>query len=455
MTVNKPFLHANRGNTGLIFALSAVPLILGAGAAIDMVRFNQTHATVQNATDAAALAGISGRTLTDAEVENVALEYITANGVLTSLDGAPVISAHRDPATGTFKVRIQGGVKTTLMALMGRDSMALDVQSETAIGSSLLEVALVLDNTGSMADEGRMTALKSVSRKMVQDIFSNRPSGSTVRIGLVPFSHYVNVGMANRNQPWISVPPDSTGSGSCIADLSSPLPVGCSWAKGTYTSDGNVLTFDYAKCATTDMHLCVNLEWSNSWHGCVGSRSGGLDTSVGSTAVRYDGLLGIGCSSEIVDLTDDEAVVTAAIDAMGTYGETYVAPGLLWGWNVLTPEAPFSAAATDSVRAAQSGSRALVLMTDGENTRSPSYPYHDGSDRAVADSKTKTLCENIKAEGITVYTVAFKVSDSNNLAMLRDCASSPDAAFDASDDAGLAAAFESIGNTLSAARIVH
>jgi hypothetical protein len=94
-----------------------------------------------------------------------------------------------------------------------------------------------------------------------------------------------------------------------------------------------------------------------------------------------------------------------------------------------------------------------VLMTDGDNTLSATYPTHNGSDSVVADSKTAQLCANMKAEGISIYTVGFKVHKPSSLAMLADCASNPNQALTADDDAALLAAFEQIGASLAQIRV--
>ena len=99
------------------------------------------------------------------------------------------------------------------------------------------------------------------------------------------------------------------------------------------------------------------------------------------------------------------------------------------------------------------GTKYIVLMTDGENTKSPVYPFHWGSDTVNANRITSTLCTNAKAAGITVYTVGFKVQAQTSKDLLVQCASSPALAFDAADDTALQASFDTIANQLAALRI--
>ena len=138
---------------------------------------------------------------------------------------------------------------------------------------------------------------------------------------------------------------------------------------------------------------------------------------------------------------------------MNAVGETYIPAGILWGWNMLNANDPLSVAKTNAQMAALKGTKSLVLMTDGDNTLSPTYPKHNGNDVALANSKTAQLCENIKADGISVYTVGFKVNTPSSVAMLQACASSPAQAYNAENNAALAAAFGDIATTLAAVRM--
>ena len=123
------------------------------------------------------------------------------------------------------------------------------------------------------------------------------------------------------------------------------------------------------------------------------------------------------------------------------------------GWHVLTPRIPFVEATPANADPAPR--RALVLMTDGTNTVSltSTGPLHNGSSRSAADTLTKQLCANIKADGIEVYTVAFEITDVATKDMIRQCASSPANYFDASDPTKLLTAFEEIAMALSNLRL--
>ena len=66
------FLKDTSGNLGMMFAIGAIPLLLAGGAAIDMIRANNTQTILRGAADAAALAGA-----TSGKVDNQALVVTT------------------------------------------------------------------------------------------------------------------------------------------------------------------------------------------------------------------------------------------------------------------------------------------------------------------------------------------------------------------------------------------
>ena len=144
------------------------------------------------------------------------------------------------------------------------------------------------------------------------------------------------------------------------------------------------------------------------------------------------------------------------IDAMVANGETYLPSGLIWGWRLLSKQAPYEeAAGYDEPVNGQIVRKVLVLMTDGKNTLSPTYPTHVGTDTAKSDQITAELCSNIKAKGIEIYTVAFQVPDADSKTVLESCASSASKYFDAVSTAELETAFRRIGMDFNPMRITR
>lgn len=144
-----------------------------------------------------------------------------------------------------------------------------------------------------------------------------------------------------------------------------------------------------------------------------------------------------------------------------TGGNTFIPGGLIWAWNMLTPEAPLTKAAPNTDDTVL---KVVILITDGVNTASPLYPggavvalggtpspYY--KTRAEVDALTRTVCTNMKKYGIKIYTVraANKASDSSARQLLRDCASDPSMAYDATTYFGTPATFATLAQAVISA----
>lgn len=120
---------------------------------------------------------------------------------------------------------------------------------------------------------------------------------------------------------------------------------------------------------------------------------------------------------------------------------------------MLSSDVPLKDGVSKTKMKSDNYTKAIVLMTDGENTVSPNYPDHKSSDRADANKLTKEICQNIKDDGtaeqkIRVYTVTFAVSDPATKKMIRECATNDSYYFDASDSAALSAVLRKSVNHL-------
>lgn len=447
------------GNTTMMFALAIVPLSLAVGVGVDMVQTNHTQTVLQGAADAAALAaGGSGQT--DAAALRATVEdYLNANGAIHILSEVDAIEPVLDQAKRTFSVRIRGRRNTALMHLAGIDTVAVGAYSEVKLGGDGLEVAMVLDNTASMSASGRMPALKAAAHSFVDGLMEIEKAGAYVRVGIVPFAQYVNVGMSRRGESWLDVPNDYTTTSS-YTPYTYPdyRKYDCVYVPNIVDGVDTGTTRESCK---EDYGVGVpgtpyDVSYDHKWYGCVGSRIEPRDEEIGTLSTRYPGLMDTGCVSELVDLTDDQSKLKSTIDGMVTVGETYIPAGLLWGWNMLDSNKPLSTAKTAGAIKAMGGTKALILMTDGANTLASYAPYHWGdnpADGPRGDTKVETLCENIKNDGIVVFTVAFMVTEPGAKDRMEACASDPSKAYDADTAVSLSQAFESIGSTLAALRL--
>ena len=144
----------------------------------------------------------------------------------------------------------------------------------------------------------------------------------------------------------------------------------------------------------------------------------------------------------ILPLTNVKVTITSAIDSMVASGNTVIPEGIGWGWRVLSPTPPFTEGAPYSD---PDTLRFLILLTDGENNVGGGTNQHNKSlfsafgfaasghlgstdglqTRQVLDEKTAALCENAKAQGIYIYSIAFQLSDPGTQKLLENCATPP------------------------------
>lgn len=98
-----------------------------------------------------------------------------------------------------------------------------------------------------------------------------------------------------------------------------------------------------------------------------------------------------------------------------------------------------------------------ILMTDGEyNTAYDTNGVKVGSNGAGAavngnsTTQARALCTNMKAKGITVYTIGFDIGGSNTTAYqtLSQCATDPGKFYNADDGEALKQAFRDIASSL-------
>ncbi len=482
------FRRDESGATVTMFAFAGVALICMAGAVVDYGRLSKAHSGLQAATDSAALAAARLPSKDAATMRAAADKFFIANTSGMAGQNIQITKFDFQESSGTVTIESSGVLDTTLMSIIGFTTMGFSSRSAALKEvTGTVEMALVLDNTWSMSDSAggggsKITVLKSAAKNLINTILAQ--GGTNVKIGIVPFADYVNVGVGNRNQAWMSVPADysTTTTTPAVPYTCTTISTKQVCTKGapktcTSTTDGVVSTYDctpqtcvqqpitpYQSCSgPTPAKTTVT---NYKWYGCVLSRkTGELRLNDSEPTSPYTGFLGTSqrCLNPIVPLTSDKTVLTSAIDNLiinigGYKPSTYIPGGLIWGVNVLSPTAPFAEAkAYDTAN--KMPRKALVLMTDGANTLY--FRNSDGTHQAVRNNgdvtttnlDTSKICDYAKSKKIEVFTVAFAVTDVAAKTMLQGCATSAGHYYDATDAAALTAAFQSIGQSLTSLRL--
>jgi Flp pilus assembly protein TadG len=430
------FAGADQGNIAVIFAITAVPIISFVGAAIDYTRANAARSAMQAALDSTSLMlskDLVNGVITPSQVNAKAATYFTA--LYTNGDGQSItINATYTAASGstpaTIKVDGAGNVTTDFMRVAGFPKLDIGTTSTTTWGTQRMRVALVLDVTGSMANDGKMAAMKPAAKKLIDTLAALAANPGDVYISLVPFAKDVNVGASNYDQNWINWADWDNDNQTCTG--------------GTWTWWGG---WSGQTCTPKD---------HNTWNGCVTDRDQNYDTlntaPTGGPSTRFYAEQYNACPAQLMPLTYDFAALKTKIDSLNPSGGTNQPIGIAWGWQSLTDSAPLTYPAEDPNYTYK---KVLIVMSDGLNTqdRWPSYGNGQTQYGGQIDARQQIQCDNIKAAGITIYTMHVNTDGDPTSAILQSCASSSDKFSTVTSSSQIAAAFDSIGTQLSKLRV--
>jgi len=468
------------------------------GSAVDYSRAFTKQKNLATAVDAAVLAGGVFSESSQAVFEDKVRKTLYANfpeNEISQLDFSLT------PGTQEVQVTAQSNVKTLLAGIWNVNNIPILATATAAPSRQWAEIALVLDNTGSMGSSGKMAALKTAAKQLVDTLHDAAPDTDKLFIGVVPFSGTIRLGPDFLN--WSGI--DQNGLSSISGE-------------------------DFIPGTTNVLDLFDAME-EYSWNGCIRARAGGYDLldTPASTAIpdtlfppyfapdepddaanvwfynryinddnpnpggsldnrqrnipKYNTVASFTGNPEIgpefncppqsiLELTTTRQAVIDTIEGMEPQGSTAIPMGLAWGWRMLTPSAPYEAREFTS-----ENKKFIILLTDGENSVGGNHPslshnrsfYNaygyateghlgntNGSEaEATLDAKTATLCSNAKAQGIRIFTITFQLPDGPTKDLFKACASTAAMHYDSPDNATLEETFEMIAGELQKLRLTR
>jgi Flp pilus assembly protein TadG len=189
----KRFGTCQGGAIAILYAVSAVPVFVAAGSAIDYIRYVAGTTELQAALDAAALAAASTPEATDEERLALAEATFVMNLADSNLSTGAITRSF-DIEDDTVVAAADMNMATSLMKLAGFESMKVSIGAEVAVpGNKKAEIALVLDYSGSMSETiaggVKYVAMKNAAKDLISDLEAANPE--KVKFALVPFSHHV------------------------------------------------------------------------------------------------------------------------------------------------------------------------------------------------------------------------------------------------------------------------
>jgi hypothetical protein len=276
--------------------------------------------------------------------------------------------------------------------------------------------------------------MKPAAKALVDQISALGKNPGDVYISLIPFAKDVNVGASNYTQSWINWSDWNAVNGTCSTYY--------------YTSQSSCVSAGKTWTARN----------RNTWNGCVTDRDENYDTlnttptadpSTKFYAEQYNA-----CPAQLLPLTFDFAAVKTKIDSLVPRGGTNQPIGIAWGWQSLTQNAPLNAPAEESN---YNYKKVLIVMSDGLNTqqRNPSYGNGQVQYYGRIDARQRIQCDNIKATGITIYTMHINTDNDPTSAVLQYCASGSDKFSTVTSASQIMTAFTSIGTSLSKLRVAR
>lgn len=401
----------DKGHVAVIFGLTLVPVIGLVGASVDYGRVLQVRTRMQDQIDTSVLAGGRQFQLTGSTsaADQTTRDYFASRFNATNPSvGNPVITSV-SVDTSLYKVTgvATAAVPTPFLSAIGTKTVNITVTSATGLSlggqntDKNLEVSMVIDTTGSMADTTssggtKISDAKLAANDLVDILIPTSYTGTLLsRVAIAPFSNAVNVGSSYFNP----VTNQSSGS-TCI----------------------------------------VERNGANQYTDAPPNAGNGYFNKMTSSCAE---------NSKIVPLTNDKTTLKNTISGLVANGGTAGHLGTAWGWYLLSQNwGSIWPAANRPETNSATVMKVMVLMTDGDyNT---SYNGIDSSTQAA------TLCTNMKNAGIIVYTIGFGTNISAvSLTNLRNCASSPNQFFNAQNGDQLRVTFRSIAFTLTQLRLTQ
>ncbi len=213
------FGRARGGNVAMLWALMGGVLVALIGLTVDFTRAQSIRATLQNGADGAALVAerssamslanrtAAARAFFDAEVGdgNAGIDLARVNFTVTPLSG------------GGHRVEAYVDMPVTLARLININDWRIGVDAEAmAQVAPPIEVAMVLDNTGSMQND--MQALRDAADDLANSLYDLAVNPTDISVALVPFVAQVNIGTGATQMSWMDQAGTAPYNGELLED---------------------------------------------------------------------------------------------------------------------------------------------------------------------------------------------------------------------------------------------
>lgn len=427
LTIAASLFGDQRGGVAALIGLSVIPITLALGLAVDGGLAYAARNKLQGAVDAAALAAARAVSTEGSDVLADARRFFDANYPSDFLNGQlNSFDPRFNDESGEITIDAEVEIPTAFMRLAGFPTVTVGATTAAQQQLSGLELALVLDTTGSMSGT-KISDLKTAANSLLNIIYGEEETVDDVSVSVVPYTTAVNIGTDRTDLLTGFNPADFGGFG---------------------------------------------------WGGCVEMRDGTLDrddtppSDERFTAYRFPfGNPNTLCTqNEVLPLTAEKSVIAGHVDGLVAAGGTITNIGLSWGWRTISPRWRGEWGSTEAPVDYDHPTikKAVIFMTDGETALDfvDYSAYGELSDQRLGtsnedaaeqeiDDRMLESCELVKQEGIEVYTIMFALNNAQVEQNFRACATSEEHFFDAPDGEELEAAFQEIAGQLTSLRLTQ
>ena len=469
--MTKKFFSDTSANIAVVAAMGMGAILLCVGAALDLTNAVNLKSKLSSSTDNAVLAAAIANSKNPQEMSQIARSSFDANFKLTPDQTLKSFKLLKLPNNEIEVVTVLT-YQPNFSKFLGTKTRDIKVSARSILPTlNSLDVALVLDRTGSMAG-ANLSNLKKASEDFLDDVDS---SGADIRVSVIPFSDYVNIGLDYAGEDWLDLPTNNSSgsdvectmedaSTSTCFNPSTPPP-NCQTGTTTQsTNDGttqrtttttitdngngsctvstrveettqNSSSVSTSTVTTSGSSSQISSNWANVTQSTAGNyctyspdpsdSSGNLveECSVTNIVGNWYGCVGSRSGGNNLDVSYNGNKIPPAmeltcgqpikplsddIQAAKAKVESLTASGPTYiPAGLIWGWRSLTATAPLKVQSTPDRMKLVILMTDGQNTVSQSGLFHDGTDYSEANTLTENLCNEIKGSGVKIATMSY------------------------------------------------
>lgn len=400
------FAGDGRANFGLMMAVITPTLLLAGGYGLNVAHVVKARAELGAALDAAVTS--TSRDLTTGAIDEtrarpIVEAFLSANSPgVTGANKIRLDSLIVDPHRGTVRAKASREL-TMLFPIFGvGNRQTIVVESASLYSDKKIEVAMMLDVTGSMGrtwSTDKIGDLRRAATNAVEMLLAGQNKDNPrIRVALVPYAEAVNVGKLADDVVFVE------------RDGRSDLPPRLGASRREIRRNTGMKVDD---CATERKSASLETDFTDDAPDTIRTKAD--DPSYRYYAkVNRDDEMRYCPGTKIQPLTADADTLKEIIAGLSASGMTAGGIGVQWTYYMLSPnwrKAISSAGLGDGPADydPKAVSKIAIIMTDGQfNTAFVgSGRYEDDRSRNNAEG----LCDAMKKDGIEVFTIGFDLDN--------------------------------------------